>query len=205
VLIQNHEEYPWLAAANRRANNNRGDENDDIVCGEHEMYLGEDGGVEDFDAHGLPAHLDVDPQELFLQPNDTVIPECEADDMVGGDEDMGMGSGFDFDFVDKPTTVGNTEIGYSRNSKFVDVKLVKKHLWDCLSEDLAEAKANEKERMETSFQDVIDRMVSRLPRSECDNLSIQVCFICMLHLCNEKGVEIQLGELLGDFTVVGKP
>lgn len=204
VLIQNHEEYPWLAAANRRANNSRGDDNDDIVCGEHEMCLGEDGGVEDFDAHGLPAHLDVDPQDLFLQPNDTVIPECEQDDMVG-EEDMGLGSGFDFDFVDKPTTVGNTEIGYSRNSKFVDVKLVKKHLWDCVSEELAEAKAAQKGQMETSFQELINRMISRLPRSECENLSIQVCFICMLHLCNEKNVEIKLGELLGDFTVVGDP
>jgi hypothetical protein len=205
VLIQNHEEYPWLAAASRRANNNRGDENDDIVCGEHEMCLGEDAGVEDFDAHGLPAHLDVDPQDLFLQPNDTVIPECDEVDN-DHDEDMGLGLGMDFDFVDKPTTVGNTEIGYSRNSKFVDVKLVKKHLWDCISEDLTEAKAADKEKMETSFQGLVNRCLSRLPRSECENLSIQVCFICALHLCNEKGVEIQLGdEALGNFTITGKP
>jgi hypothetical protein len=202
VLIQNHEEYPWLAAAGRRANNSRGDDNDDIVCGDHEMCLGEDGGPEDFDAHGLPAHLDVDPQDLFLQPNDTVIPDCEQDDM--GDDDMGLASGLDFDFVDKPNTVGSTDIGYSRNSKFVDVKLVKKHLWDCISEDLVEAKATDKEQMETSFQGLVNRTLSRLPRSECENLSIQVCFICALHLCNEKGVEIKVGEPLGDFTVTGK-
>jgi hypothetical protein len=206
VLIQNHEEYPWLAAASRRANNSRGDENDDIVCGDHEMCLGEDGGVEDFDAHGLPAHLDVDPQDLFLQPNDTVIPECEQDDFGDGDEDMGLGPGFDFDLADKPTIVGSTDIGYSRNSKFVDVKLVKKHLWDCISEDLAEAKTANKEKMETSFQGLVTRCLSRLPRSECENLSIQVCFICALHLCNEKNVEIQLGDTpLGNFTVVGIP
>jgi len=33
VVIQNHEEYPWLAAASRRANSHRTDDNDDIVCG----------------------------------------------------------------------------------------------------------------------------------------------------------------------------
>jgi len=206
VIIQNHEEYPWLAAASRRANTHRTDDNDDIVCGEHEMYLGEEGGADDFDAHGLPAHLDVDPQDLFLHPDDTVIPEC--DDLPDPDgDDFGMGGGLDLDFVDKPTTCGSTDIGYSRNSKFVDVKLVKKHLWDCISEDLVAAKSANKELMETSFQGLVSRCVDRLPRSECDNLSVQVCFICVLHLCNEKGIEIQTDKEkpLLDFSVTGKP
>jgi len=205
VIIQNHEEYPWLAAQSRRANSHRTDDNDDIVCGEHEMYLGEEGGADDFDAHGLPAHLDVNPEDLFLHPDDTVIPEC--DDLPEGD-DFGMGGGMDgLDFVDKPDTCGSTDIGYSRNSKFVDVKLVKKHLWDCISEDLVNAKGENKELMETSFQGLVTRMIGRLPRSECENLSIQVCFICVLHLCNEKGVEIVTDQdrLLLDFSVTGKP
>jgi hypothetical protein len=202
VIIQNHEEYPWLAAASRRANSHRTDDNDDIVCGEQEMFLGEEGGADDFDAHGLPAHLDVDPQDLFLHPDDTVIPECE--DLPDGD-DFGLSEGLGLDFVDKPSVVGSTDIGYSRNSKFVDVKLVKKHLWDCISEDLVSAKADNKELMETSFQGLISRMLDRLPRSECENLSIQVCFICALHLCNEKGIEIKTGEPLLDFSVTGQP
>merc|ERR1719498_2231407 len=190
VIIQNHEEYPWLAAASRRANSHRTDNDDDIVCGDNEMYLGEEGGAEDFDAHGLPAHLDVDPQELFLRPDDTIIPECEdMPDMPDGD-DFGFGADGDFDMVDKPTTVGSTDIGYSRNSKFVDVKLVKKHLWDCISEDLAAAKSANKALMEVSFQNLVTRCCSRLPRSEMENLSVQVCFICVLHLCNEKGCEL---------------
>jgi hypothetical protein len=204
VIIQNHEEYPWLAAASRRANSNHVDNNDDIVCGEHEMYLGEEGGADDFDAHGLPAHLDVDPQDLFLHPDDTVIPEC--DDMPE-DNDFGMGGGMDLDFVDKPSTCGSTDIGYSRNSKFVDVKLVKKHLWDCINDELVSAKAADKELMESSFQGLVTRTLGKLPKSECENLSIQVCFICALHLCNEKGVEIVTDpdKPLLDFLVTGKP
>jgi len=203
VIIQNHEEYPWLAAASRRANTHRGDDNDNIVCGEHEMYLGEEGGTDDFDAHGLPAHLDVDPQDLFLHPDDTVIPEC--DDLP--DDDFGMSSGLDLDFVDKPATCGSTDIGFSRNSKFVDVKLVKKHLWDLISEELVSAKSDSKELMETSFQGLVSRTLDRLPRSECENLSIQVCFICALHLCNEKGIEIvtDKDKPLLDFAITGKP
>lgn len=207
VIIQNHEEYPWLAAAARRANSHRTDNDDDIVCGDNEMYLGEEGGAEDFDAHGLPAHLDVDPQDLFLRPDDTVIPECEdMPDMPDGD-DFGFGADGDFDMVDKPTTVGSTDIGYSRNSKFVDVKLVKKHLWDCISEDLAAAKSANKALMEVSFQNLVTRCCSRLPRSEMENLSVQVCFICVLHLCNEKGCELVTdpAKPLQDFLVTGKP
>merc|ERR1719271_1892206 len=163
-------------------------------------------GPHSFDEHGLPAHLDVDPQDLFLHPDDTVIPECDDLPEADGD-DFGLTSGLYLDFVDKPTTCGSTDIGYSRNSKFVDVKLVKKHLWDCISEDLVAAKSANKELMETSFQGLVSRCVDRLPRSECDNLSVQVCFICVLHLCNEKGIEIQTDKEkpLLDFSVTGKP
>jgi len=205
VIIQNHEEYPWLSAASRRANSHRTDDNDDIVCGEHEMYLGEEDGADGFDAHGLPAHLDVDPQDLFLHPDDTVIPEC--DDMPEDNDFGGMDSGLGFDMCDKPATAGSTDIGYSRNSKFVDVKLVKKHLWDCIEEDLKSSKAAEKELMESSFQGLVTRTLDRLPKSECENLSVQVCFIFALHLCNEKGVEIVTDPQrpLLDFSITGKP
>jgi len=168
------------------------------------MYLGEEGG-EDFDAHGLPSHLDVDPQDLFLHPDDTVIPECDDLPEPDGDDFGFGGDGMNLDFVDKPNTVGSTDIGYSRNSKFVDVKLVKKHLWDCVSEDLATAKAANKEMMETSFQGLTTRICNRLPRSEQENLSIQVVFICVLHLCNEKGIELvtDKDKPLHDFLVTG--
>merc|ERR1711904_359365 len=132
------------------------------------------------------------------------VDGCTFED---NDDDFGRALNLDIDLADRPQTCGSTEIGYSRNSKFVDVKLVKKHLWDCISEDLVAAKSANKELMETSFQGLVSRCVDRLPRSECDNLSVQVCFICVLHLCNEKGIEIQTDKEkpLLDFSVTGKP
>jgi len=61
--------------------------------------------------------------------------------------------------------------------------------------------------MESSFQGLVTRMLDRLPKSECENLSIQVCFICALHLCNEKGIEIQTDpeQPLLDFSITGNP
>ena len=67
-------------------------------------------------------------------------------------------------------------------------------------------KADGKKLVNTSFQDLVSRTVGRLPKGETENLSVAVCFICALHLCNEKGLELQVDKKrpLGDFDVVGK-
>jgi len=184
VVVENNEAFPWLASekATRR-------EEDLEELGEGE----EDGG--------LPAHLEVDPQELFLGPDDKVLPGADED--LGGDmEDLAnsfMANGLDFELAEKPTSAENVDIAYSRNSKFVDVKLVKKHLWGCLEKDFK--KDSEKKR---SFQEVVSRTVSAMPKGECENLSAAVCFICALHLCNEKNLELKTDPAnpLGDFAIV---
>lgn len=213
VVVENPDAFPWMASESRAGGHGRGDgaDDDDGARADLNADFGNDGGDEDFDGNGLPAHLDVDPQELFLRPDDKVVPGCDQEDMApNADEDGGFGGGLDFDLVEQPTTVGSTDIAYSRNSKFVDVKLVKKHLWDCISEDISSVQSiasAEGDTTESSFQNLVQRTVRKMPKSECENLSIQVCFICALHLCNEKGVELKTDPslLLGDFAVVGGP
>lgn len=203
VVVENPDAFPWLIGE-ARGNGRREDDQNDTRDGE--VDFGDDIGEEDFDGNGLPAHLDVDPQDLFLRPDDKVVPGCDQEDLIEDNaDDTSFMPGVDFDLVDQPATVGNTDIGYSRNSKFVDVKLVKKHLWDCISEDIAAAKTMSQPKAASSFQNLVDRTVKRLPRSETENLSVAVCFICALHLCNEKDLELasDLSKPLGDFDVVG--
>lgn len=188
VVVENNEAFPWLASekSTRR---------------EEDMEeLGEDDG-------GLPAHLEVDPQELFLGPDDKVLPgadeglgDVDMDDLAGSF----MASGLDFELAEKPTSAENVDIGYSRNSKFVDVKLVKKHLWGCLEKDLASLKESKASQATHSFQDLVSRTVSAMPKGDCENLSAAVCFICALHLCNEKNLELKTDPAnpLGDFAIV---
>jgi len=221
VVVENPDAFPWLATDARggaAAWRNEGNE-DDMGRADRDMEFGDDAADdEDFVGNGgLPAHLDVDPQELFLRPGDKVLPSADQDqedfaaDMggmgdLGGDDDMAFAPGADFDLVEQPTTVGNTEVSYSRNSKFVDVKLVKKHLWDCISEDIEDAKESTPvKQANSSFQGLVDRTLRRLPKAETPNLSVAVCFICALHLCNEKNIELKpdAGRPLGDFAVVG--
>jgi len=205
VVVENPDAFPWLAA-DTRGLAAAGDEGNDEIHRPRDAQFQDDVGDEDFDGSGLPAHLDVDPQDLFLRPDDKVVPGCDQEDFSGGGNDTSFVPDLDFDLVDQPTTVGSTEIGYSRNSKFVDVKLVKKHLWDCINDDISDMQSSAKRLKTTSsFQDLVTRTVQRLPKSETENLSVQVCFICALHLCNEKGLELACdpNKPLGDFSVLG--
>lgn len=115
-----------------------------------------------------------------------------------------MASGLDFELAEKPTSAENVDIGYSRNSKFVDVKLVKKHLWGCLEKDLASLKESKASQATHSFQDLFSRTVSVMPKCDCENLSAAVCFICALHLGNENNLELKTDPAnpLGDFAIV---
>jgi len=204
VVVENPEAFPWLAMDGKM-----GGDGDEFA---RPADMGGDDGDEDFDGNGLPAHLDVDPQDLlFLRPDDKVVPGIDEDDMLPADGDgfdmPGLDSnGMDMDLVEQPATCGATDIGYSRNSKFVDVKLVKKHLWESVSEDISAITQKDPDAtINSSFQDLVTRVVHKMPKSERENLSIQVCFICALHLCNEKGLEFKTDKnnLLGDFAVVG--
>merc|ERR1712217_128691 len=137
---------------------------------------------------------------------DKVIPSCDGEELpVCTDDGMVPSVGMDFEFTEKPKDGECDGITYSRNSKFVDVKLVKKHLWECISEDVADVKAANKTKTASSFQGLMDRTVQRLPKVETENLSTAVCFICALHLCNEKDLELapEPTKPLEDFAVVG--
>jgi len=214
VVVENPEAFPWLATDAQAGANAAGRYNGDEGVAPGDADLGDD-NEDDFNGNGLPAHLDVDPNELFLRADDKVVPGCDGDGgdfgfggEVGGDdgEDAFM-PGVDFDLADKPDTVGKVDIGYSRNSKFVDVKLVKKHLWDCISEDMEDAKAfGDGRKFKSSFEELVRRTLKRLPKSEMENLSVAVCFICALHLCNDNGVEMAFTEgELGDFAMTSGP
>jgi hypothetical protein len=52
-----------------------------------------------------------------------------------------------------------------------DVKLVKKHLWGCLEKDLASLKESKASQATHSFQDLVSRTVSAMPKGDCENLS----------------------------------
>jgi len=224
VVVHNPDVFPWNTGKVKVATGRREDDMRDARRG-GEVGLDDEGAKEDLDASGLPVHLDLDPQDLFVGPEDTVVPDIEEAEDTENNEHGGAGRGVgqavvavSSSLVGSPggpatangnSGTGTADTGQGIASKFVDVKRVKKHLWDCISDDLADARAMRRQSSDTeiSFQGLVDRTVKRLPKGEVENLSPAVCFICALHLCNEKTLELvpNASEPLGDFKVMGPP
>jgi len=218
VVVENPDAFPWLnAGSQKRAAERARDEDDQDGRAERDIDQGADVGDYNFDANGLPPHLDVNEKDLFLNPDDKVVMGGDDDDddpyagadggcaFDDGEDDFGRALNLDIDLADRPETCGATEIGYSRNSKFVDVKLVKKHLWDCINDDIASAKTAD-QSLSTSFKELSFRAADRMSKGNTENLSVAVSFICALHLCNEFNIEMDAeGCNCGDFKITDVP
>lgn len=101
----------------------------------------------------------------------------------------------DLQLIAEPRKVEQIKINYAKTAKFVDVKALKEDIWRELKE---------KEPKETpkgqSFSNVLETLPEKVPAEALPNVSVPFCFICLLHLANEKGLEIDqkkgnLGEL----------
>lgn len=109
--------------------------------------------------------------------------------------------------VAAPMQVSRLTINYARRAKRVDVKKLKLNIWRDLctrSGEPSRAKDMEKvvaESMEDkkTFQEVLDQLPSNSSDKELEDISVPYCFICLLHLANEKGLTIEntdSGDLL---------
>jgi len=111
-------------------------------------------------------------------------------------------------------------IGYAKTAKKVDMKRIKNVAWTILNQASKEEKENmsaspEKqvdkegnrkeggEIEETSFSSLYKsiKQPSKLPKVISDNLSVPLAFIALLHLCNEKTLELIPSEDMEDFDI----
>jgi condensin complex subunit 2 len=164
------------------------------------------------------------------QPNKAVEfdPAVETwaphdDDSFGGGDDDGPGYDFGDDSGDGvrfeegeasfvvPELKGvrkveKVHVGYATVAKKVDVKRLKKDLWDeleshFLSPDDMESKTDDHSvpdsTQRASFQTVVHDLESSKSQPDA---SLPFYFICMLHLANEKGLRLD-SKGLGDFDI----
>jgi len=112
------------------------------------------------------------------------------------------GAASGFELIDEPERLEALSIGYAKVAKLVDVKKLKHSLWNELCDDESAdgsqgannktPKSGATEHMSTtkSFQDVLQALPPSLPQKQRKDISVPYCFICLLHLANEKGLEI---------------
>eukprot|EP01083_Nonionella_stella_P144857 453024_1 len=154
----------------------------------------------------------------------------------------------DFDLVEAPKTVGKVHVKFSKVAKRVDVRNLKKRLWECLKLSASPSrkrKRDEDDQLENgqteddqkeddqrdgkkecdqkeddtedgkkeddmeedgeaklnSFQESITQLRTSMSSKALDVISVPYCFICLLHLANEKGLSLEQAPTLGDFGV----
>ncbi|KAJ1798344.1 hypothetical protein LPJ59_002558, partial [Coemansia sp. RSA 2399] len=107
-------------------------------------------------------------------------------------------------------------VNYARRAKRVNVKKLKDNIWREMANSTRRKSAAPSE-METvdamsgkddvllggkqTFSEVLGSLRNVYSREKLDDLSISFCFICLLHLANERNLRIEGDELLRDLVI----
>nr|XP_023966245.1 condensin complex subunit 2 isoform X1 [Chrysemys picta bellii] len=115
--------------------------------------------------------------------------------------------------VAEPQKVNKIEIHYAKTAKKMDMKRLKRTMWDLLTDgqkDQVGAEQNEVAEKETDsvtlagkkvFSGITKDLLHRLPSAMAQNLSVPLAFACLLHLANEKNLTLEGVEDLSDVLV----
>ena len=95
-----------------------------------------------------------------------------------------------------PQQVEHIQLGFARVARAVDVKTLKASIWRGLATASNAAEQGDRRisavpNEPQTFQELLEELPARIPRYEQSNVSIPFCFISLLHLCNEKGLELE--------------
>lgn len=146
------------------------------------------------------------------------------DDLGGGNgdldttgpvsEDLGaLGTVLQSELLQAPRQTQRLDINYTRKSKQVDVRALKEVIWDSLNVAVQESgngqeatntrKMNEAQDFGTrvDFRSVIAHVPQDCPAGELKDLSVHLCFICLLHLANENDLSLQSEPDLRTLTI----
>ncbi|KAJ2786323.1 hypothetical protein GGI15_001606 [Coemansia interrupta] len=103
-------------------------------------------------------------------------------------------------------------VNYARRAKRVNVKKLKDNIWrELASGDRRKSTAasemsvdNEDEvkvEGDQKFSQIVSSLKDVYPREKLEDLSISYCFICLLHLANERNLRIVGDQSLSDLTI----
>ncbi|XP_057457598.1 condensin complex subunit 2-like isoform X2 [Lotus japonicus] len=173
----------------------------------------------------LPEDCHYEPQDLvklFLLPNVKCLGRrarklSDVSEEQGNDyesfpswDNGGVGDGeYDGDthsdiddpstLISQPRRVNKIEVDYDKTSKQVDVQALKIALWDHIQESIQLHVPGEKETV--SFRDMLTNFPSCNAAATVTDISPHLCFICLLHLANEKGLSIENCPNLDDLSI----
>eukprot|EP00937_MAST-01D_sp_MAST-1D-sp2_P003515 g3515.t1 len=144
------------------------------------------------------------PPQYELEMDGEVDAGDAFDDSFDGgadDDDDGDMGGFDGSgLLEAPRLVEKVKIHYETKAKKVDVKQLKHNLWASIDTGAGTdtpAGAGAEEKPQQSFKSTISSVSKTQPAS----VTVPFYFICMLHLANEHGLELQGNDDLTDIAI----
>ncbi|NXE15536.1 CND2 protein, partial [Lophotis ruficrista] len=146
------------------------------------------------------------------QFNLTAHPEHQDAEFNKAVGDGGITTYGEQNLIAEPRKVNKIAIPYAKTDKKIDMKRLKKNMWDLLADrqsnkTAAEVEGAEKEKDtsmvtgEKVFSSVIRELAHRLPPVMASNLSVPLAFASLLDLASEKNLKLESVEDLSDVLV----
>ncbi|XP_047158773.1 condensin complex subunit 2-like isoform X2 [Vigna umbellata] len=102
--------------------------------------------------------------------------------------------------ISLPRQINKIEVQYDKTSKQVNVQALKITLWDHIQECIQLPFQGHREKV--SFRHILTNFPSKCnAAATISDISPHLCFICLLHLANEKGLSIQSCPNLDDLSI----
>uniref|UniRef100_A0A3P8RKZ4 Condensin complex subunit 2 n=1 Tax=Amphiprion percula TaxID=161767 RepID=A0A3P8RKZ4_AMPPE len=108
------------------------------------------------------------------------------------------------DLVPEPHRVNKIEINYAKTAKKMDMKRLKNSMWTLLTENPEKpTETVEKPEVcgEKVFSQTTKTLLQRLPNTMAQNLSVPLAFVALLHLANEKNLELVKVDDMSDIII----
>ncbi|XP_017307473.1 condensin complex subunit 2 isoform X1 [Ictalurus punctatus] len=139
----------------------------------------------------------------------------EVEGFAGSDDSQPMTDRLDADgvstygedcLVPEPHKVNIIEINYAKTAKKMDMKRLKSSMWSLLTDSPEKpAKDVESETTEVpgekSFSQSTRTLIRKLPGTMASNLSVPLAFVALLHLANEKNLELHKVDDMSDIII----
>ena len=152
-----------------------------------------------YDRLGIFRQFNNKEKSVFLHSQENDI---EPDKIIEDDDILPNGGQPDEDAVDINQSMNLQTSVQQPNNTFVkfdqeyekkfgqlykrfDVKFIKQNIWNTF-ETIEEKKEDKEKEKKVDFKAVVTDMSKKMEKNVLDNISTSTCFVCLLHLCNEK-------------------
>ncbi|KAI9792059.1 MAG: hypothetical protein M1816_003041 [Peltula sp. TS41687] len=182
---------------------------DGAVQGNYDANFFQDDGL------AFPNGLPDDDEDEFADARETF---SNGDGQLGGGEEMLLGAppassqdgGYGTQLVTQSRRLRPEYVQYARVAKKVDVRRLKEEMWKGMGLQIVDSmnadpiirqqvptpaatpvpEDDDRGSGSLKFTEVINNLQSVYPEQAMADISTSYCFICLLHLANEKGLEI---------------